>query len=244
MNPTARDLGSSFGAHVFLWASDSSSSRTRPGDCVGRLTRPRLCPVSLSSLAVDLSALEDSLQRHGVPCLTGLAVPPDVWAQRRGGGLLRHLKDAIDVTAALGSGILSGALYTPMGEKSDPAERGGESRLIRGELKEVAQYASSQAYNLGWSPSIATRRRCINTCEQVLGFIADIDEPNLSVHLDTFHMNIEERDLYGAITLARDRLGYVQLAESDRGVPGQGSRALGGSVRRATRCRLRGSPCL
>ncbi len=52
--------------------------------------------------------------------------------------------------------------------------------------------------------------------------IAEVDEPNLFVHLDTFHMNIEETDIYSAISLSKGRLGYVQLSESDRGVPGDG----------------------
>ena len=47
-------------------------------------------------------------------------------------------------------------------------------------------------------------------------------KPNLFVQLDTFHMNIEERDLHEAILAAGEKLGYVQLAESDRGVPGDG----------------------
>jgi D-psicose/D-tagatose/L-ribulose 3-epimerase len=88
------------------------------------------------------------------------------------------------------------------------------------------QHAALEAERVGVRICIEPLNRyetsLINTCEQVLGFIADVDEPNLFVHLDTFHMNIEERDLYGAITLAGDRLGYVQLAESDRGLPGKG----------------------
>ncbi len=219
---TARDLGSSFGAHVFLWASDSSTAQL--DWAIGAAARLGLdfVQVSLSSLALDLSALGASLERYGVACLAGLAVPPEVWAHRREGAMRRYLREALEATSKLDCGILSGALYTPMGEKSDRSERQEELRLIRGELKEAAQYASPLGIRLGLEPLNRYETSLLNTCEQVLDLIADVDEPNLFVHLDTFHMNIEEADIYAAISLARGRLLYVQLAESDRGVPGEG----------------------
>jgi D-psicose/D-tagatose/L-ribulose 3-epimerase len=222
MNPNARDLGSSFGAHVFLWASDSSTAQLDRAIRAAARLGLDFVQVSLSSLALDLAALRASLQSSGAACLTGLAVPPGVWAGRRDGALLRYLRQAIDATAALDCGMLSGALYTPMGEKSDPGERPEELKLIRGELKEAAQYAATLGIRLGLEPLNRYETSLLNTCAQVLEFIAEVDEPNLCVHLDTFHMNIEEGDLYGAITQAKGKLGYIQLAESDRGVPGDG----------------------
>jgi D-psicose/D-tagatose/L-ribulose 3-epimerase len=222
MSAEAADPGSSFGAHVFLWASDSST--TELDRAIGAAARLGLdfVQVSLSSLDVDLSAVRASLERHGIACLSGLAVPPGVWSLRREGALRRYLKEALDATATLDCGILSGALYTPMGERAGLTERREELRLIRGDLKEAAQYASTMNIQLGLEPLNRYETSLINTCDQLLELIDDVDEPNLLVQLDTFHMNIEEQDLHGAIVLAGERLGYVQLAESDRGVPGDG----------------------
>ena len=51
----------------------------------------------------------------------------------------------------------------------------------------------------------------------------DVDEPNVKIHLDTYHMNIEERSLEAAVVLCGDRLGYVHVGESDRGALGMGN---------------------
>ncbi|MEJ7708757.1 MAG: sugar phosphate isomerase/epimerase family protein [Pyrinomonadaceae bacterium] len=62
----------------------------------------------------------------------------------------------------------------------------------------------------------------INTAEQVVQLIRDVDHTSVKIHLDTFHMNIEEKDIYGAVTLAGPDLVYVDASESDRGAPGSG----------------------
>jgi D-psicose/D-tagatose/L-ribulose 3-epimerase len=62
----------------------------------------------------------------------------------------------------------------------------------------------------------------INTAQQVKRLIRDIDLPSVRIHLDTFHMNIEEKSVYDAIVLAGDDLVYVDASESDRGTPGRG----------------------
>ena len=49
-----------------------------------------------------------------------------------------------------------------------------------------------------------------------------IDSPALLVVGDTFHMNIEEADMAASLAEAGERLGYVQIADSQRFEPGAG----------------------
>jgi D-psicose/D-tagatose/L-ribulose 3-epimerase len=155
-------------------------------------------------------------------CITGLAVPVTIWERRREGALLSYLRRAVDATADLESDLLSGSLYTPMGERGGPGHRREELDLLRGTRKEAAKYAASRGIRLGLEPMNRYETSLVNTCRQMVDVIDEIGEPNVLVHLDTFHMNIEEQDLSAALLLAGERLGYVQLAESDRGVPGDG----------------------
>jgi D-psicose/D-tagatose/L-ribulose 3-epimerase len=219
---TTTSLGRSFGAHVFLWAVDGTAAECDRAIAAARRHDLDFVQVSLSSGGLDVAIVAASLEEHGLRCLTGLAVPAAVWDDRRGGALRRYLTDAVDATAALGAGILSGALYTPMGERTEPGRRTDELRHVAADLKEVAQYAAGLGVRLGLEPLNRYETSLVNTCEQMLELIADVDEANLFVHLDTFHMNIEERSWRDAIVTAGERLGYIQLAESDRGVPGAG----------------------
>jgi D-psicose/D-tagatose/L-ribulose 3-epimerase len=62
----------------------------------------------------------------------------------------------------------------------------------------------------------------INTCAQALELAAMIGAPNIRVHLDTYHMNIEEKGWREPVLAAGDRLCHFHLCENDRGIPGTG----------------------
>ena len=62
----------------------------------------------------------------------------------------------------------------------------------------------------------------VNVVEQGLQLIADVGEPNLGLHIDTFHMHLEEKDSAAAIRQAGERVFHVHACENDRGVPGSG----------------------
>jgi len=62
----------------------------------------------------------------------------------------------------------------------------------------------------------------VNLASQALELLERIDEPNTFVHLDTYHMNIEEKSWAEPVVLAGDRLCHFHLCENDRGIPGTG----------------------
>ena len=62
----------------------------------------------------------------------------------------------------------------------------------------------------------------INTCEECVKFVDEVDVPAVKVMLDTFHMNIEEDDMCDAIRLAGKKLGHFHVGENNRRVPGKG----------------------
>jgi D-psicose/D-tagatose/L-ribulose 3-epimerase len=62
----------------------------------------------------------------------------------------------------------------------------------------------------------------LNTTAQGLKFIEDTGSDYVRLHLDTFHMNIEEANPAAAIRLAGDKIGYFHIGESNRGYLGDG----------------------
>ncbi len=62
----------------------------------------------------------------------------------------------------------------------------------------------------------------VNTVEQGIELCASIDRPNVGLALDTFHMNIEEKDIGAAIRAAAPLIRNVQVSENDRGACGSG----------------------
>jgi D-psicose/D-tagatose/L-ribulose 3-epimerase len=63
----------------------------------------------------------------------------------------------------------------------------------------------------------------LNTCSQALDYVRQVGSPNVKIHLDTFHMNIEEESIRHAVEIAGDYLGHVHIGENNRTPPGMGT---------------------
>ena len=84
----------------------------------------------------------------------------------------------------------------------------------------VCRYASDHGRTIALEPVNRFETDFINTCEQGLQMIHDVGSPALKLHLDTFHMNIEEKDPAAAIRKAGGLLGHFHACGCDCGTPG------------------------
>ncbi len=187
------------------------------------------CEVPLMPGEMDLFDPElarKKLEELGMRALGSTGMTPDMCiassdeqVRRKG---LAHMKHVIDVTSRLGGTLVSGALYAAFGW-SPPAGRTAEQwkRSVRS-LQELARYAADQNITLALEPLNRYEHYFINTVEDAVRLIVEIGEPNIKVHMDTYHMNIEERDFHAATLRAGALLGHVHCSENDRGIPGTG----------------------
>ena len=63
----------------------------------------------------------------------------------------------------------------------------------------------------------------LNTHQESLQFAKDVDHPNIKIHLDTFHMNIDEDDMETAIINTGNMIGHFHVGENNRRPPGTGN---------------------
>jgi D-psicose/D-tagatose/L-ribulose 3-epimerase len=103
-----------------------------------------------------------------------------------------------------------------------PEERAKQFNLAVETLKPVAEYAGERGVRLAIEPLNRFETDFINTAEQGLDLVDRIGAANVGLLLDTFHMNIEEKDIPGAIRRAGSRLFHFHSCENDRGTPGSG----------------------
>jgi D-psicose/D-tagatose/L-ribulose 3-epimerase len=89
-------------------------------------------------------------------------------------------------------------------------------------LREVGRFAAREGITLGLEPLNRYEHFFINTAEDALPLIKDINEPSVKLHLDTYHMNIEEKDFCTTVVHTGKHLCYVHCSENDRGIPGSG----------------------
>jgi D-psicose/D-tagatose/L-ribulose 3-epimerase len=135
-----------------------------------------------------------------------------------------YLKRLIEIASTLGAPSVVGPMYSAVGKARmvDPAEREQQRRWAAESLREAADYAGQRGVTLAVEPLNRFETDLVNTTEQALELCDRIAQDNVGLLLDTFHMNIEEKSIPGAIRLAGQRLLHVHTSENDRGTPGTG----------------------
>jgi D-psicose/D-tagatose/L-ribulose 3-epimerase len=93
-------------------------------------------------------------------------------------------------------------------------------RLVEN-LRPVVAHAENRGVTLGIEPLNRYETSLINTVEQALEVVDRIGSKHCGVALDTFHMNIEEKDPQAAVHSAAGRIAHVQVCGNDRGAPGR-----------------------
>jgi D-psicose/D-tagatose/L-ribulose 3-epimerase len=152
-----------------------------------------------------------------------LGLPEAVWASRNPEGAAAFLKLALDKAAAIGAEALSGVVYGGIGERSGLPPTQSELDNVARALTAAAAHAKSRGLLFGIEPVNRYETHLLNTGWQATNMIERIGADNMFIHLDTYHMNIEEKGAAQAIVDAREHLRYIHLSESDRGTPGMGT---------------------
>ena len=133
-----------------------------------------------------------------------------------------YCKAVVDQATVLGCPRVIGPIYSVVG-KADAVEeeqQKAEFALVVNNLKELAAYAASKGVNLCIEPLNRFETDFLNTCAKGLQLIKAVGAKNVKLHLDTFHMNIEEKNQAAAIRKAGKLLGHFHACGSDRGTPG------------------------
>jgi len=137
----------------------------------------------------------------------------------------QYIIDCINIAAEMGSPVFGGPLYSAVGKTrlvSDDQKKQERDWCVD-ILKEVSHMASDQGVTLGLEPLNRFETDMINTIDQALSLTEEVGHSSLKIVLDTFHANIEEKNIPASIRkIGKDRLCHIQGNESDRGTPGTG----------------------
>ena len=138
------------------------------------------------------------------------------------GNSLAYMRALIDHMVVLDCPSLIGPVYSAVGRTggAEPDEYDRQWRLVVKNLKTIAAYAAKQGKQICMEPLNRFETDFINTVDQALRMVKDVGSPALKLHLDTFHMNIEEKHQGAAIRKAGKLLAHVHACGSDRGTPG------------------------
>jgi D-psicose/D-tagatose/L-ribulose 3-epimerase len=215
------------GINTFLW-----TSRWEDGirETLSKIRAIGFDCVQIPLLGLDFldpKELRGTLQELGLGCYisAGLKDHTDVTSDdpevRRNG--VEFLKGCVRLAHEAGAPFLSGSFHSVFGKKAQQPVSDAEWKNAAGCLKEVAIKARQYELPIVLEPINRYESFLINTSAQAGRLIEMIGEPNVKIQLDTFHMNLEEESMRGAIEEVGDRLVHFHVAENHRGRFGHGS---------------------
>jgi D-psicose/D-tagatose/L-ribulose 3-epimerase len=128
----------------------------------------------------------------------------------------------IDQAAAMGCPSVIGPVYSVVGKADavEPAQQKVEWALVVANLKKLAAHAEAKGVLICIEPLNRFETDFLNTCDQGLRLIKAVGSKAVKLHLDTFHMNIEEKNQAASIRKAGKHLAHFHACGSDRGTPG------------------------
>lgn len=213
-----------FGVHTSMW----TMSWDRAG-CERAVAKAQSYGMDFLEIAlldppgVDAAHSRAVLEAAGMRAVCSLGLPEPVWPSYNPDGAVDFLKIALDKSAAIGAEALTGVVYGGIGERSGQPPTRAELDNVASALTRAAKYAKSLGLLFGIEPVNRYETHLLNTGWQAVDMIERIGADNMFVHLDTYHMNVEEKGIAQGIIDAREHLRYIHLSESDRGTPGTGT---------------------
>ena len=133
---------------------------------------------------------------------------------------MKRIQEFIHLAQALNSGVIIALIFGNIGK--DQSQRSGRWKAALGCLRDCCALASQYGVPLYLEPLNRYESDCLNTVEEGKAVIQEVGSPALKLLVDSYHMNIEEKGIEDSLYAARDVLGHVHLADSNREAPGRG----------------------
>jgi len=176
----------------------------------------------LDPTEIDVPASRAFFERTGIEPVCSLGLPAEIDVISDPDAGLDFLAPAFDVTVGLGAASLSGVTYGTIGKISGAPRTQREFDGTAHFIERAASAAKSHGLSLGIEPCNRYETHIMNTGADGRAFCEAVGAENLFIHLDTYHMNIEERSMAEGFRACGAFLGYVHLSESNRAAPGSG----------------------
>lgn len=179
-----------------------------------------LLPVSMD---FDAPTVKRQLKEHNIEALCTINLPKSCHIPFHPLEATTLIKAALDKTAELEVGFLGGVLHSGIGVFTGLPRTKEEEVIMCQVWTEVAAYARNLGIKIGIEPVNRYESYICTAAAETLALIKKTGAENLGLHLDTFHMNIEEANFYDPVVLAGEKLFHVHMTGSDRGMLGEGN---------------------
>ncbi|SHM28868.1 sugar phosphate isomerase/epimerase family protein [Chryseobacterium polytrichastri] len=175
------------------------------------------------SMEFNTKEVKQQLKDNNLGVVCSLNLPKEAHIAFYPEAAEKLMKQAVDKTSELETSFLGGVLHGGIGVFSGNPLTENETETIVEVWSKVADYAEEKGVSIAIEPINRYETYVCNTAKNVLDLISKTGKDNLFLHLDTFHMNIEENNFYDPIIMAGNKLKHIHMTESHRGMLGEGT---------------------
>ncbi|MFN8475416.1 MAG: sugar phosphate isomerase/epimerase [Anaerolineae bacterium] len=217
----------SIGVHNLVFVPDWSEASARKAiNTAASIGFDHLEVVIFDPATTDADMTVKLSESAGIAVAAGMALnpaadissaDPDVAAKGE-----QVVGDCILVARDLGASALGGVTYSALHRYMERPTAAARERVTEAYAR-LAAKAEAAGVRLGIEPVNRYESNLVNTLGQAADIVRKVGSDSLFVQMDTYHMNIEEADIAGAIESTKDVLGYAHVGESNRGCLGSGT---------------------
>lgn len=217
-----------FGVSTWLWTSPFSTESVSLFPKIKAMGYDKVEIAVEDPALIDAAVVKKALIAHNLePIICGAFGPTrDLTSEDEAlhQNCFDYIQRCLDICVAVDATFLAGPMYSAVGKARlvSPEQKQIEWNRAVTNLRRVCDMAGERGLEIALEPLNRFESDLINTAEDVVNLVNDINHPAAKIILDGFHMNIEEPDIEAAIRLAGSKLIHVQVSENYRGTPGTG----------------------
>lgn len=215
-----------FGVNTFIWTANFDRSNLP--------LLPRIKAAGFDGVEVPLfqpaqfaaADIRRGLEENGLECticsvLTGgmNIISPDSAVRQK---TRVHMQDCAKAAADVGAKIIAGPLYSPVGLMTGSRRTPDEWKWAVECYQSLGPVLERHGVTIALEPLNRFETYFLNTAADAVALCDEIGHPNVGILFDTFHANIEEKDIAAGYRTVGKHLKHVHTCENDRGIPGSG----------------------
>ncbi len=222
-------LNITYGVSTWLWTSPFTTASAH--ELFPKIARMGFDVVEIAvedASLINSKAVKEALQQYNLEANICGAFGParDLTHEDKAvhQNTFAYIESCLELCVDLGVGFFGGPMYSAVGKArmvSAEQRKKEWDRAVKN-LRVVCSMAADRGLQIALEPLNRFESDLINTADDAIRLINDINHPAAQVMLDGFHMSIEEKNVEQAIRTAGDRLIHLQVSENYRGTPGTG----------------------
>jgi D-psicose/D-tagatose/L-ribulose 3-epimerase len=214
------------GVSAFAWTSDLKPSHCSLFPAIREHGIEAFEIPMFDPAQIDAASLRRAFAVNDLECTVCAILPagvnpisPDASLRKRS---LAHLVRCVETCAELGSHLMAGPVYAPIGYQIDRRRSQDEWNWAVECFQALGDTLDANRVTLALEPVNRSESLFITTAAEANALCAAVGHPRMGVNIDTFHANIEEKNIAHALRPLGKRLRHIHASENDRGLLGTG----------------------